>query len=117
MAQRGRPRKVQEETVTQEVPNAGQVEEAEIYFKSRFWHSVYCQDRHAKGFHSPTKHTRDVFNVPPPIRGDGKTFCDHCDTSMGEWLDVLDTVRESFRLQARRTNECEAKWQKAKSQD
>lgn len=72
----------------------------EFEWKLRWHHRKWMERMGGKGYHHPQAHHNPfAVSCPPPLRGDGKTYCDKCHLAMLDF-DKLDKGLQAMHSQA-----------------
>ena len=81
----------------------------ELEFKAEVWHRIWMEEKAKDGWHIPTKHL-NKFEVAPPLRGDGKTYCDLCSVNMVPYGALPERVKDYDRLIVTNQQRVEIEW-------
>ena len=82
----------------------------ELEWRAEWWHDLWMKNQAARGFHHPSKHI-NAFEVPPPLRDDGKTRCALCSLNMVSYSQLPENVKESDRDIVRNIAKCDQAWE------
>lgn len=91
------------------------ISKEELEFKAAWWHLKWYEDRLTQGFHPPIKHI-SPYEVAPPLRADGKTYCDKCNLNMIPYAQLPEDVKQLDRNIVLGHDDCQKAWEKYKEE-
>ena len=87
----------------------------ETEFKAAFYQDRALSEKFKSGKHLPKQHNTP-YVVAPPLRADGKTYCDTCDLSMVAYEHLTDAEKQPYRDMVRTAQLAEAAWKDAQKE-
>ena len=84
----------------------------ELEWKAEWFGNRFVQERIAYGFHNPQAFHISPFKVAPPLRADGKTYCEACDASLVDYKDSDEKNKAHWRKLVAVVKVCEEEFGK-----
>ena len=88
-----------------------EVSEKEIEWKSAWWHERTKALWTSQGLHNPKQHLSNAQIVPPPLRGDGQTYCDKCSLLFVEYSKLPKHQQDAMVQLALDSNRCQTEYE------
>ena len=88
-----------------------EVSEKEIAWKAAWWHERTKALWTSQGLHNPKQHLSNAQIVPPPLRGDGQTYCDRCSLLFVEYSKLPKYQQDAMTQLALDANRCQTEYE------